>query len=65
MELILLQNTLGIGESIKIEKIPDTLNGHTHWQCGLGKHASDPRRVMESVSLLATFDNVELCQYDF
>lgn len=51
IELKLLLDHLGSDLSKMLDPIPDILNGYTHWQYGIGKHASAPRKFFGSTSL--------------
>ena len=48
VELKLLQNQPDIPQTMKLEPVPDTLEGHSHWQYGTGEHASPTRRILGS-----------------
>ncbi len=55
-ELLSLSNKLDINIPIKLESIPSSLNGHTHWQYGTGAHSSSVRRILGSIVLTACSD---------
>lgn len=57
VELNLLTEHAGIQTNCKLDKIPKSLKGHTHWQYGTGKHASPARRILGSTVLTATSDS--------
>ena len=44
VELKVLASQLRLSQPIKLEKIPESLNDHTHWQYGTGDHSSATRK---------------------
>lgn len=56
VNLSLLSNHLGLSENPKIDAIPQALGIHTHWQYGIGEHASPACRILGSIVLTATSD---------
>ena len=57
IELRLLQDQFGYEIDAQFDSIPDSLDGHTHWQYGIGQHSSAPRRILGSVLLSAQADS--------
>ena len=48
---------MGLSSNFQLAPIPDSLNGHTHWQYGKGKHASPARLILGSIVLTVLSDN--------
>lgn len=57
VKLRLLLGHLGKEGGFVIEPIPSSLHGHTHWQYGVGEHASAPRAILGSVKVPAVSEN--------
>ena len=56
VELQLLRQHIGLTTEPNINPIPSSLQGHTHWQYGTGRHSSAARRILGSIVLNALTD---------
>ena len=57
VELKVIACQLRLLETIKLEKIPESLIRYAHWQYGAGDHSSPTRKIMASIFLFVRSDS--------
>lgn len=57
VELRIFMKQLGCNDDVNVDPIPFCLKIYTYFEYGNGKHANDPRVILESVPIAAYADS--------